>query len=297
MPSASFAAISNAAFLPTALPGRVAISAVTIFSSPSRVKAAAFARLATHAVWSKPRRIWSTLYFPSFRYASGVVSFPKRLRYFLQRDGKVRSAALRIVLSNPTRSRPCWPGRMPGFSVDANVRIEGSDRRGLERLLRYCARPPFALERIEMLDEHRLLYHLTKPMHDGRTCVHLTPLELIGCLAALVPAPRSHRHRYYGVLAPNARLRPAVTALIDDTQAPSETGPDGDEQPDGAKRSPARYLWAMLLARIYEAFPLACPVCGSPMTIIAFITDPPVVHHILGAHRRADHTPADLTGS
>jgi hypothetical protein len=184
-----------------------------------------------------------------------------------------------------------------GFSVDANVRIEGSDRRGLERLLRYCARPPFALERIEMLDEHRLLYHLTKPMHDGRTCVHLTPLELIGCLAALVPAPRSHRHRYYGVLAPNARLRPAVTALIDDTQAPSETGPDGDEQPDGAKRSPARYLWAMLLARIYEAFPLACPVCGSPMTIIAFITDPPIVHHILGAHRRADHTPADLTGS
>ena len=31
-----------------------------------------------------------------------------------------------------------------GFSVDAGVRIEAADRAGLERLLRYCARPPFA---------------------------------------------------------------------------------------------------------------------------------------------------------
>ena len=38
-----------------------------------------------------------------------------------------------------------------GFSLDASVRIEGHDRPGLERLLRYCARPPFALERIELV--------------------------------------------------------------------------------------------------------------------------------------------------
>jgi hypothetical protein len=34
-----------------------------------------------------------------------------------------------------------------GFSVDASVRIAADDRRGLERLLRYCARPVFAQER------------------------------------------------------------------------------------------------------------------------------------------------------
>ena len=38
-----------------------------------------------------------------------------------------------------------------GFSLDAAVRIEAADRAGLERLLRYCARPPFALERLELL--------------------------------------------------------------------------------------------------------------------------------------------------
>jgi copper homeostasis protein CutC len=39
-----------------------------------------------------------------------------------------------------------WQGSA-GFSVDASVRIKGEDRAGIERLVRYCARPPFALER------------------------------------------------------------------------------------------------------------------------------------------------------
>jgi hypothetical protein len=36
----------------------------------------------------------------------------------------------------------------------------------------------------------------------------------------------------------------------------------------GHCRSPARYLWAMLIARIYEVFPLVCPThCGAEMRI------------------------------
>jgi Pyridine nucleotide-disulphide oxidoreductase, dimerisation domain/Pyridine nucleotide-disulphide oxidoreductase len=38
------------------------------------------------------------------------------------------------------------------------------------------------------------------------------------------------------------------------------------------KRSAAHYLWAMLIARIYEVFLLLCPICGGQMRIIAFIT-------------------------
>ena len=34
------------------------------------------------------------------------------------------------------------------FSVDAGVCIEAHDRAALERLLRYCARPPFSMERL-----------------------------------------------------------------------------------------------------------------------------------------------------
>ena len=35
-----------------------------------------------------------------------------------------------------------------GFSVDASVAIHGNDRAGLERVLRYCARPCWASERL-----------------------------------------------------------------------------------------------------------------------------------------------------
>ena len=33
-------------------------------------------------------------------------------------------------------------------------------RAGLERLLRYCARPPFALERLELIDDAAVFYRL-----------------------------------------------------------------------------------------------------------------------------------------
>jgi Putative transposase len=94
-----------------------------------------------------------------------------------------------------------------GFSLDASVRIDGHDRAGLERLLRYCARPPFALERLEQLPDGQIVYRFPKPQPDGTTQVRLTPLELIERLAALIPPPRIHRHRYHGVLAPNSPQR------------------------------------------------------------------------------------------
>jgi hypothetical protein len=37
----------------------------------------------------------------------------------------------------------------------------------------------------------------------------------------------------------------------------------------------------MLLARIYEAFPLTCPQCGTEMRIVAFITEAAPVQRIL----------------
>ena len=43
----------------------------------------------------------------------------------------------------------------------------------------------------------------------------------------------------------------------------------------------ARYVWAMLLARIYEVLPLTCPRCGGAMRIIVFINDPAEVKKIL----------------
>jgi hypothetical protein len=186
-----------------------------------------------------------------------------------------------------------------GFSLDASVRIEGADRPGRERLLRTCARPALALERLREIDAEHLVYEGIKPGPGGSISLMLTPPELIKRLAALIPPPRRHRHRYYGVLAPNAPLREQVTALagmpdgtpaadatgsIAATAAPSRSSEGTEEAPGEAEailRRIARYAWAVLLARIDEVFPLVCPRCGGERRIIAFVTDAGAVREIL----------------
>ena len=72
-----------------------------------------------------------------------------------------------------------------GFSVDAGVCIPAHDRAGLERLLRYCARPPFAMDRLRK-EGAALVYRCAK-RHSEPTSnkpgakvdeLQLTPLEL-----------------------------------------------------------------------------------------------------------------------
>src|SRR5450759_2060775 len=46
-------------------------------------------------------------------------------------------------------------------------------------------------------------------------------------------------------------------------------------------RSAVHYLWAVLIARIYEVFPLVCPICGGQMRLIAFITEGAQIRQIL----------------
>jgi len=158
------------------------------------------------------------------------------------------------------------------------------DRAGLERLLRYCARPPFALERIEQVNQHRVVYHLPRPRRDGATQLTLTPQELSDQRAALIPPPRLHRHRYHGLLAPNSPLRAAATAFGRDAEDGCESASEVAPSPAAsasAFRSPARYLWTMLRARLFESLPLACPHCGADMRIVAFITEATPVQRIL----------------
>jgi len=71
-----------------------------------------------------------------------------------------------------------------GFSLDASVRIEADDREGLERLLRYCARPAFALERLRQIDPEHLVYESVKPAPGGSVSLMLTSHELLDRLAA-----------------------------------------------------------------------------------------------------------------
>jgi hypothetical protein len=54
-----------------------------------------------------------------------------------------------------------------------------------------------------------------------------------------------------------------------------------DEASAGTSAQPGRRAWARLLRRIYEVDPLTCPTCKVEMKIVAVVTDPVVVDHIL----------------
>ena len=101
-----------------------------------------------------------------------------------------------------------------------------------------------------------------------RTELLLSPIQLLERFARLIPPPRIHRHRYHGVLAPNAKLRAAVTHIgRPDAETPGAQLPTPSPQPSidaepSRPTNPARIRWAVLLARIYDVLPLLCPACG-----------------------------------
>jgi hypothetical protein len=212
-----------------------------------------------------------------------------------------------------------------GFSVDAGVCIEAHDRAALERLLRYCARPPFAMERLRK-EGAALVYRCAKqrsePTSDKRGAkadeLTLTPLELIDRIAALVPPPRTHRHRYFGVLAPNSPLRAAAVALATPQQPikqvvvqtePAATGegvpavaPLGHAipptpEPAPPKRAPAHYLWGGVDRPYLRSVPAAVPN-------LRWSDAPDRVHYRghadqadSGSHRRRLRTSANFPGT
>ena len=55
----------------------------------------------------------------------------------------------------------------------------------------------------------------------------------------------------------------------------------------------AHYLCTVLIARIYEVFPLLCPMCGGQMRLIAFITEGTQIRKILD-HIGVDSEPPHI---
>ena len=80
-----------------------------------------------------------------------------------------------------------------------------------------------------------------------------------------------------------APIPTAMTEAVPATEPGATVRNAPDEVADEpAHRRAARYVWTLLLARIYEVVPLVCPKCGGDMRIIAFINQGPVIYEILG---------------
>lgn len=119
-----------------------------------------------------------------------------------------------------------------------------------------------------MLEEGKVAYRLPKPDLNGRTFLVMDPLELLDKLAKLIPPPRAHMVRYFGVLAPNSHMRERViesagpsgaiqVRLEEAAQKMGLVSKPSDaptSEPEPLTKKKASRMWAMLIARIYGAF-------------------------------------------
>ncbi len=166
-----------------------------------------------------------------------------------------------------------------GFSVHANVSLPAHQRAKLENLCRYMLRPPLAVERLERLASGHLAYRMKTPWRDGTTHVTMSDGELLEKLAALVPAPRFHLVRYFGILASAAKQRPSIVPVPPPASGVESCGHRDNSEKE--KPHARNYTWAQLMARIFALDVLECPRCGGRMRILAAIEDPSVAPKIL----------------
>lgn len=86
--------------------------------------------------------------------------------------------------------------------------MHGNDKQGREHLCRYVLRPPIANDRLHLLPGNKVELAFKRPWSDSTSAVVLDAQAPIARLAAIVPPPRRHTTRYFGVLSSHSALRP-----------------------------------------------------------------------------------------
>ena len=106
----------------------------------------------------------------------------------------------------------------------------------------------------------------------------LAPLALIARLAALVPPPKRHLVRYFGVLSSHAASRSEVVP------APAEPTPATPVEQDKSKNTSRYIRWSELLRRTF-GLELVRSKCHSQLRLIALIKTEDIGKRILTAMR------------
>jgi hypothetical protein len=184
-------------------------------------------------------------------------------------------------------------GKALGFVLDAEVRVSADNRFHRERLCRYLLRPPLAKGRLHETMDGRYAFELKTPWPDGTRVIFFSGEELVARLSALVPPPRMHLVHYFGVLAPNARLRKQVVP-----EAPEEADLDPcghsvaySETRNGRTIRRRWVPWAQLLLKVFAVDVMVCSRCDSRMQRIAVIQQPSVIAAILDCLSRKELPP------
>lgn len=184
-------------------------------------------------------------------------------RFAMGKNKGKKALTLKTVPETDHNSQKGLVVKSSGFSLHAGVSVKSRERKKLEKICRYIARPPIAEERLSQNEKGQIVYKLKTPWDDGTTHIYMSPLELLEKLASLIPRPKVHLTRFYGVLAPHYKFRklivpapkvvPPVLAMV----TPQTLALDKLRE----KNKKKRISWAKLLKRIFNIDVEKCPHC------------------------------------
>ena len=212
-------------------------------------------------------------------------------------------------LLNPDFARKILGWQHAGFSIESGTRILDQPTR--EALCQYLVRAPLSLRRIRWDEQQDTVTWSAPPSGFFKGKVRrYSSLDFIAQVTLHVPPRGKHLVRRYGLYSSRGRgtwkhhiaLRSraptnwygrnatAEPALSD---VPKDRASGGAlcRQVDALSR---RKAWARLLAKVHAIDVLACPRCGSRMSVIAVITDPAQIRRIIDCLERHGRGPPPL---
>ena len=180
-----------------------------------------------------------------------------------------------------------------GFSIDASLRLYGSDDKTRESIAQYLLRPPLSLSKIKYEPyKGKVLFKTKYNEYFGENFKVYTASDFIAALTQHIPPAKVHLVRYYGLYSSRTKgvwktssfiVRLAPKGWIKNHEGLDicEDEYNAEEQSQDVKGSAKRSAWARLINKVYGINPLVCEKCGSTMQIVAFIMDPEQIDRIM----------------
>ncbi|MBI5677665.1 MAG: transposase zinc-binding domain-containing protein [Planctomycetes bacterium] len=147
--------------------------------------------------------------------------------------------------------------RHTGFDVHYERKIDGSDLKVVEDIIRYITRPPISAEKVKYDSEANTV------TYKGKT---FNALDFLAQLVSHIPNTGEQIIRFYGVYS-NAYKGRANRSDI--------------ELVEVMERRRKNKYWARLIQKLFGVNPILCSKCKSEMKIISFIQDPRIITKIL----------------